>query len=78
MTRTVQVEVMLFTIIKETEQNFDNQSTIHLRCCDNAPVKSFSVPVFKKMFVPLMWQGLVYVWELLNFRSDSTKKLFKK
>jgi hypothetical protein len=28
--------------------------------------------------VPLTWQGFVCVQELLNFCSDSTKKLFKK
>jgi len=34
--------------------------------------------VYEKMFMPLTWQGLVCVWELLNFRGDGTKKLFKK
>jgi hypothetical protein len=30
------------------------------------------------MFVPSTRQSLVCVWELLNFRGDSIKKLFKK
>ena len=80
MTRTVRAEAILFTMMKETEQTESGYSVYqtHLRRCDYARVKSFSVPVFKKMLVPLTWQGVVCVRELLNFCGDSTKNLFEK